>query len=161
LNVRETYPVGALSAHVEVHLHVLRDGVDVDAALAQLLIGDEFAERLHEGGFDGVLADRRGLGGCVARAHGVDREVVALVNGRASLRVFEGRSAGALGVESGSGLTEGCASPFAVDWDAVADGLEDVSKDYAAMALLVYTYQCSGRGDRGAQAQASEDGKEQ
>jgi hypothetical protein len=75
------------------------------------------------------------------------------VNSRASF--------GALEVESGSGLTEWRAAPLALDWDAVTDGLEDVSKYYAAMAVLVPTYQRSGRGDRGAQAEAGEDGKEQ
>jgi hypothetical protein len=134
LNTCETYPVGALSTHVEIHLHVLRNGVHVDAALAQLLVADEVAERLDEGGFDGVLAKRRVL--IVASAHGVGREVVTLAKSRASLRVVEGRSAGALGVKSGSGVTKGCASPLAVDRDAFAGGLEDVSKGYTTRQCL-------------------------
>jgi hypothetical protein len=113
-----TYPVGALSTHVEIHLHVLHNGVRVDAALVQLLVADEAAERLDEGGFDGVLAERRVL--VVACAHSVDREVVTLANGGAS----------ALGVESRSGANERRALPLAVDRDAVADGLQDVSKGY-------------------------------
>lgn len=153
-----TYPVAVDG--VDEHVHGRDElGADLlDAALAEDLAIDAAAVLLDEVGPDGVLAERRGHR--VALESGASRDRSLEVR-ETRVEAFEDVAVGVLEVTSRRSLVDGCTTRATVDVDAVADGLDHVSKDCVVCLISKITYQVSAGRDNSAQAEDAEDGNKE
>lgn len=142
---------------VDEHVHG-RDELGADflnAALAEDLAVDAAAVLLDEIGPHRVFAERRGH--IVALESGAGRDSTLEV-GETGLRAVEDVVVGTLDVKSRGSLIEGGTTGATVNVDAVADGLDGVSKDSALCMISLSTYEVSGNRESSTQAEDAEDG---
>lgn len=140
LNFTHPVAVDGLDEHVHGRDEL---GADLlDAALAEDLAVDAAAVLLNEVGPHGVLADRCG-------------HTVALESGTGRDRTLE------VGERSRGSLVEGGTAGATIGVDAVADGLDGISKDCDVCLMLPSTYEVGGDRESSAQAEDAEDGEKE